>query len=174
MKRTNSLVQNVSGMIIYNLTQTLLLQIKFDTAFTASIFDMPNDSFIYVLNNKNQIEGWNLANQQLVQKGITSFFKVLADCRPSTITSIKFQKELPNMLFTMGHGEWLVRNFRLGLIQKRKLDRTNLKKVEFLDDCTCVVLHGKKILELWDFFDNKVTQLKVDFELNDFFVYRKN
>jgi hypothetical protein len=76
------------------------------------------------------------------------------------------------MLFTMGQGEWIVRNMRLGLIQKRKTEKTLFKKVEFLDELTCIVLHGKKLLEMWDLADNKVTTLKVEFSLNDFFVYR--
>jgi hypothetical protein len=60
VKRVNSQSQNVSGMIVYNLEQSLLLQVKFDSAFAASVFDMPNPVFLYFLNSKNQIEGWNV------------------------------------------------------------------------------------------------------------------
>ena len=55
----------------------------------------------------------------------------------------------------MGQGEWIVRNFKLGLICKRKADKTQLHKMEFLDDETCVVLHGKKVLEVWNLKENK-------------------
>jgi hypothetical protein len=47
-------------MAVYNLEQSILLQVKFDSPFAVGVFDMPNATFLYFLNSKNQIEGWNV------------------------------------------------------------------------------------------------------------------
>ena len=71
-----------------------------------------------------------------------------------------------------GTGEWIVRNMKLGLVCKKKTEKTICKRIEFLDDETCVVLHGKKNLELWNLRENYSDKITFGFDLCDFFIYR--
>ncbi|CAD8188501.1 unnamed protein product [Paramecium pentaurelia] len=144
--------QNQStGISVYDENIKRLLKIQFQQQFNADVFGMPNPDLLYVLNNKNQIEVWDVVTFQQIQK---------ADCRPSIIKQIRFSQQY---LFLNAQSEWIIRDLKLAQICKIKGDIIN--KCLFLDK-KCVINQKQNLYE-WDLLNNQCRQIPL-FKVYDF------
>ncbi|CAD8125252.1 unnamed protein product [Paramecium sonneborni] len=148
--------QNQStGISVYDENIKRLLKVQFQQQFNADVFGMPTPDLLYVLNNKNQIEVWDVLSCQQVQK---------ADCRPSIIKSIKFSSQY---LFLNGQSEWIIRDLKLAQICKTKGDMIN--KCLFIDK-KCVIYQKQNLFE-WDLVSNQCKQIPL-FKVYDFCIFQ--
>ncbi|CAD8183561.1 unnamed protein product [Paramecium pentaurelia] len=141
----------ITGISVYDENIKRLLKVSFQQQFNADVFGMPCQNLLYVLNNKNQIEVWDINTQQQVQK---------ADCRPSIVKQMKFSEQY---LFLNAQSEWIIRDLKLSQICKTKGDIIN--KCLFLNQ-KCIINQKQNLFE-WDLVSNQCKQIPI-FKVYDF------
>ncbi|CAD8083195.1 unnamed protein product [Paramecium primaurelia] len=141
----------ITGISVYDENIKRLLKVSFQQQFNADVFGMPCQNLLYVLNNKNQIEVWDITIQQQVQK---------ADCRPSIVKQMKFSEQY---LFLNAQSEWIIRDLKLSQICKTKGDLIN--KCLFLNQ-KCIINQKQNLFE-WDLASNQCKQIPI-FKVYDF------
>ncbi|CAD8157837.1 unnamed protein product [Paramecium octaurelia] len=149
-KRTDD-ANLITGISVYDENIKRLLKVQFQQQFNADVFGMPCQNLLYVLNNKNQIEVWDINTQQQVQK---------ADCRPSLVKQMKFSEQY---LFLNAQSEWIIRDLKLSQICKTKGDLIN--KCLFLNQ-KCIINQKQNLFE-WDLGSNQCKQIPI-FRVYDF------
>ncbi|CAK82780.1 unnamed protein product (macronuclear) [Paramecium tetraurelia] len=141
----------ITGISVYDENIKRLLKVQFQQQFNADVFGMPCQNLLYVLNNKNQIEVWDINTQQQVQK---------ADCRPSVVKQMKFSEQY---LFLNAQSEWIIRDLKLSQICKTKGELIN--KCLFLNQ-KCIINQKQNLFE-WDLSSNQCKQIPI-FKVYDF------
>jgi hypothetical protein len=74
---------------------------------------------------------------------------------------------LDKYIFLYGSNEWIMRDLKLGLVEKKKSDKYVPKRVAIISDNLCVVHHYNNI-SVWNLKEHKVESVIAEFTVSDF------